>query len=311
MENTKATYTHHALLHRKKRICFSKIAFAVFRRIILITFILITLIPFLWGLSTSLRPADQIVQYPPKLLPERWTIENYVKVVDADRYAEMTDSPAKVVRTTYYLDYFKNSVVVTVLSVALTMLVSTFAGYAASRYDFRGKNTLMFLILSGMAIGRFTNAMPLYFFSIKTNLYDTVWILVLSYAAFISPLITWLMRSYFDTIPRAIEEAAKIDGCSMWKAFCSVVMPVMTPAVIAGTIISLSYAWNEFILAMVLTKNMRTLPVNLYLFITDMGVEWGSLTAAAFLSIVPILIIFFALQKYFIQGLTAGTNTGM
>ena len=71
----------------------------------------------------------------------------------------------------------------------------------------------------------------------------------------------------------------------MWKAFCSVVMPVMTPAVIAGTIISLSYAWNEFILAMVLTKNMRTLPVNLYLFITDMGVEWGSLTAAAFLSI--------------------------
>lgn len=291
---------------RYSKFSWSKLFLGVFKYTTLSIVLIATILPFLWGLSTSLRPHSEIVSYPPKILPTNWTIENYVKVIDAERYAKMTNSN-KVIKTTYYWDYVKNSVVIALLSVILSMLASTFAGYAASRYNFKGKSFLMFLILSGMAIGRFTNAMPLYFFSVKTKMFDTIWILVLSYAAFISPLITWLMQSYFDTIPKSLEEAAKIDGCNTWTAFWRVVIPVMTPAIIAGSIIALQSSWNEFIISMVMTKTTRTLPVHLYLYITDMGVEWGSLTAAAFLLMVPVLVIFFALQKYFIQGLTAGT----
>jgi multiple sugar transport system permease protein len=277
---------------------------------VLIAIILLTVLPFIWGLSTSLRPSNEIVSYPPKIFPTRWTLENYVKVVDANAYLKMTGGAGKVVKTKYYWDYVKYSMIISAFAVALSMLASSFAGYAASRYNFRGKNVLMFLILAGMAIGRFTNAMPLYFFSVKMGLFDTIWILVISYAAFITPLVTWLMQSYFDTIPKSIEEAAKIDGCNTWTTFWRVIIPVMGPAIVAGSIISLSYAWNEFILSLVMTKNIRTLPVQLYLFINDMGVDWGSLTAAAFLSMIPILIVFFALQKYFLQGLTAGTLGG-
>lgn len=260
----------------------------------LLILIAITLIPFLWALSTSFKPPADILVPVPKVVPERWTLANYAKVLSSQGYGK----------------YMLNSITVSLCSVGLTVITSLFAGYAASRYNFRGKNLIMFLILAGMAIGRFTNAMPLYFFSVKTGLFDTFWMLTLAYAAFNTPLVTWLMQSYFNTIPKTLEEAALLDGCSRWKAFWRIVVPIMRPSILAGAIIALTYSWNEFILALVLTKEMRTIPVSLYMYITDMGVDWGSLTAASFLSMIPVLIVFFALQKYFLQGLTAGSLAG-
>lgn len=254
----------------------------------------VILIPFFWALSTSLKPPSDILVSVPKVIPERFTLGNYIKVLTAPGYRK----------------YMLNSITVSIASVALTVVTSLFAGYAASRYNFRGKNLIMFLILAGMAIGRFTNATPLYFFSIKTGLYDSFLMLTLAYAAFNTPLVTWLMQSYFNTIPKDLEEAALIDGCTRWKAFWRIVVPIMRPSILAGAIIALTYSWNEFILALVLTKEMRTVPVSLYMYITDMGVDWGSLTAASFLSMIPILIVFFTLQKHFLQGLTAGSLAG-
>jgi ABC-type glycerol-3-phosphate transport system permease component len=270
------------------------IASSILKYGLILLFIFITILPFLWALSTSLRPLSEILSTPPRLLPSAYTLKNYLTVLLAPGFPQ----------------YMFNSIIVSGLSVCISVLASMLAGYAASRYSFKGKNLVLFLILAGMAIGRFTNAIPLYFFSIRMGLFDTIFILVVSYAAFITPLITWLMQSYFDTIPRSLEEAAKIDGCNPWMAFWRVVVPAMKPAIVAGSIISLTYAWNEFILALVLTKNMRTLPVSLYFFITDMGVDWGSLTAASFILIIPILAVFLLLQKYFLQGLTAGTLGG-
>ena len=117
------------------------------------------------------------------------------------------------------------------------------------------------------------------------------------------------MQSYYRTIPRTLEEAAKLDGCNSWTAFWKVIVPIMKPSIIAGGIIAATNAWNEFILALNLTKSesMRTLPVALHLFQTDYGVEWGALSAASVISIFPIVAIFLILQKYFVQGMTAGT----
>lgn len=259
----------------------------------ILAFVLCTLAPFLWTLSTSLKSKQDILTYPPQLIPADVTFDNYINV-----YLEGGFSW-----------YVMNSLIVTLLSVILTVIASLFAGYAAARFEFPGKEMIMFLILAGMAIGRFANVIPMYFLSIEMNLFDTYTILVLSSAAFIIPLVTWLMQAYFKTIPRALEEAARIDGCNGWTAFWRVLVPVMKPAIVAGIVISMANAWNEFILALTLTRSpeMRTVSVALNFFMTEYGVEWGALSAASIISLLPILIIFFLLQRYFIQGLTAGT----
>ena len=260
---------------------------------IVIVYILCTLAPFLWTLSTSLKPPEEILLYPPTLIPADWTLHNYVRVLTEAGFSR----------------YVLNSVIVTVLSVAVTVVASLFAGYAAARFQFPGKELIMFLILAGMAIGRFANVIPLYFLSIKLGLIDTYTILVISSTAFIIPLITWLMQAYFKTIPRELEEAAKIDGCNNWMAFWKVLVPAMKPSIVAGAIIAMAYTWNEFILALTLTRSteMRTISVALNFYMSELGIRWESLSAAAIISMVPVLIVFFLLQRYFIQGLTAGT----
>ncbi|WP_368280047.1 carbohydrate ABC transporter permease [Enterocloster citroniae] len=262
-------------------------------QIVLLMFVILTLVPFLWTISTSLKETGEILSYPPSLLPKRVTLHNYIKVLTQDNF----------------LRFMLNSAIVTVLSIAVTLLVSMFAGYGAARFHFPGKGFIMFMILTGMAVGRFANAMPMYFMANRLGLLDTYIILVFVYSAFIIPLVTWLMQSYYRTIPKSLEEAAKLDGCNSWGAFWRVIVPIMKPSLIAGGIIAATNAWNEFILALNLTKSqdMRTLPVALHLFQTDYGVEWGALSAASIISILPILIVFLMLQKYFVQGMTAGT----
>jgi multiple sugar transport system permease protein len=258
-----------------------------------ILFILCTLAPFLWTLSTSFKTPQEILAYPPKLIPTDWSLQNYISVLTEGGFSR----------------YVLNSVIVTLLTVVLTVIASLFAGYAAARFEFPGKGMIMFLILAGMAIGRFANVIPLYFLSIKLNLFDTYAILVISSAAFIIPLVTWLMQAYFKTIPKELEEAARIDGCNNWTAFWRILVPVMRPSIVAGIVITMANAWNEFILALTLTRSpeMRTISVALNFYMTEYGVQWGLLSAASIISILPILIVFFLLQRYFIQGLTAGT----
>ena len=266
------------------------------RHLLLLGFVVIILAPFLWSLNTSLKPLSEILSYPPTLFPAKIFLGNYINVLSQNEFRR----------------FILNSAIVTLFSVILTLLVSLFAGYAAARYNFPAKEFLMLLLLAGMAIGRFANVIPLYFLAIKLKLFDTYLMLVLAYSAFITPLITWLMQSYFKTIPVAIEEAAKIDGCNTWKSFWMVVVPIMKPPIVAGAVITMSRAWNEFILALTLTRSSdkRTLPVGLHFFLTDYGVEWGPLTAASILSIIPILIVFLWLQRYFLQGFTSGTLGG-
>lgn len=263
------------------------------KHLFLILFIILTMLPFFWSLSTSFKSTGEILSYPPSLFPEKPTFANYLKVLFQDNF----------------INYIKNSTIVTIITVVVTLLVSMLAGYGAARFRFPGKSLIMFIILSGMAIGRFANAMPMYFVAINFDLLDTYIILVFVYSAFIIPLVTWLMQSYYRTLPKTLEEAAKLDGCSNWSAFWYVIAPLMKTSLVAGGIIAATNAWNEFILALNLTKSeaMRTLPVALHLFQTDYGVEWGSLSAASIISILPLLIVFLFLQKYFVQGMTAGT----
>jgi multiple sugar transport system permease protein len=255
----------------------------------------IILTPFLWSLSTSLKVKADILRMPPKLFPWPVTLENYHGILTAG-----------------FPRYLLNSAIVAVCSAVVVVLVSIHAGYAAARYEFRGKSAMLFLILTGMAMGELSTVLPLYFFGSQLRILDTYGVLILANSAFIAPLAIWFLQGYFRSIPPQMEEAALIDGTTRAGALYRIVLPSALPGLVTVSLISFIHSWNEFILALVLTSSstMRTVPVGIHLFLTDYGVEWGSITAAGILSIVPVLVLFLLLQRHFLRGLTAGATTG-
>lgn len=256
---------------------------------------LVVLTPFLWSLSTSLKVEQDVLAFPPQFIPWRATLENYREVL-----------------TTGFPRYLWNSFIVSSCTVLVVLAVSIHAGYAVARYEFPGKSLMLFFILAGMAMGELATVLPLYFFASNLQIVDTYLVLVVANSAFIAPLGIWFMQGYFRSIPPQMEEAALIDGTGRLGALYRIVLPSAAPGLVTVSLISFVASWNEFILALVLTSsgNMRTVPVGVHLYMTDYGVQWGNITAAGILSIVPILALFLLLQKHFLRGLTAGSTTG-
>ena len=255
----------------------------------------IVLAQFFWSLSTSFKLKDDILRMPPRLLPVPATLENYHGILTAG-----------------FPRYLLNSTIVALCSVVVVVLVSVHAGYAAARYEFKGKSAMLFLILTGMAMGELSTVLPLYFFGSRLRILDTYGVLILANSAFIAPLAIWFLQGYFRSIPPQMEEAALIDGSTRAGALYRIVLPSAMPGLVTVCLISFVHSWNEFILALVLTSSgtMRTVPVGIHLFLTDYGVDWGSITAAGVLSILPVLLLFLLLQRHFLRGLTAGATTG-
>ncbi len=256
----------------------------------------IILTPFLWSLSTSLKEPADVLAMPPTFIPSPFTLENYIGVLRSG-----------------FGRYLLNSTVVALSSVAVVLLVAVHAGYAVARYEFLGKTAMLFLILSGMAMGELSTVLPLYFFGNQLGILDTYLILVIANSAFISPLAIWFLQGYFRAIPVQLDEAAMLDGATRLGALYRIVLPSAKPGLITVSLIAFVNSWNEVILALVLTSSstMRTAPVGLHFFLTDYGVQWGSLTAAGILSTLPVLVLFLLLQRHFVRGLTAGATTGL
>lgn len=256
---------------------------------------LVILTPFLWSLSTSLKIEQDVLAFPPQFIPWRATLENYREVL-----------------TSGFPRYLWNSFIVSSFTVLVVLAVSIHAGYAVARYEFPGKSLMLFFILAGMAMGELATVLPLYFFASNLQIVDTYLVLVIANSAFIAPLGIWFMQGYFRSIPPQMEEAALIDGTGRLGALYRIVLPSAAPGLVTVSLISFVASWNEFILALVLTSSggMRTVPVGVHLYMTDYGVQWGNITAAGILSIVPVLVLFLLLQKHFLRGLTAGSTTG-
>ncbi len=259
---------------------------------LLVGAVLLFLSNFLWAVSTSLKAPGEILSYPPSLLPKELTFENYVRVLNGD-----------------FLRWFVNSAVVAFGTIAVVLGVSIPAAYGATRFTFRGQTAMLFVILVGMAIGQVATVVPFYFGASRLGLIDTYLVLILAYSIWLTPISVWLLRGYFKSIPTELDEAAMIDGCTRFGAMVRVILPLTRPAIAAAAMIVFVYSWNEFILAVVLTGSdeMRTIPVGLHMFLATYGVDWGGITSAALISIVPILMLFLVLQRQFIEGLTAGT----
>lgn len=252
------------------------------------------LLPFCLALATSLQPAG--AENMATFLPWPLSLENYETVLVGG-----------------FGRFILNSAIVAVCSVVVVLFVSIHAGYAVARYEFVGKTLLLFVILSGMALGELSAVVPLYFFGSQLGILDTYVILILANSAFISPLTIWFLQGYFRSIPVQLDEAALLDGAGRLGALYRVVLPASRPGLVTVSLLAFIGAWNEVLLALVLTssESMRTAPVALHFFMTDYGVQWGSLTAAAVITTVPVLGLFLFLQRHFVRGLTAGATTGL
>ena len=205
-----------------------------------------------------------------------------------------------------------NSLVVSVVTAAVGVVLATTAGYAMSRFTFPGRDAGMALFLVTQMFPGVVMAIPLYILLDELGLLNSLLGLALVYATTAIPFCTWNLKSYFDTIPRELEEAAIMDGASRWTIFTRISLPLAKPALVVTALFSFMTAWNEFILAATFLSDERafTLPVVLQSYVGDFGTEWGRFAAGAILVSVPVMALFFALQRHLVEGLTSGGVKG-
>lgn len=259
-----------------------------------------TLYPVLWVVKMALSPS-QGFETGVLPIPTAVTLDNFVAVVGT------TDEDGWL-----FGRQLLNSLVVSVLTAALGLALSTTAAYALSRWDFPGKDRSMGAFLVTQMFPGVVMLIPLYLLLDVLHLLDSLLGLVLVYATTSVPFSVWTLKGYFDTIPRELEEAALLDGASRWTTFTKVILPLARPALAVTGLFSFMTAWNEFILAATLIGDPRafTLPVVLQRYVDAYSTEWGHFAAGAILVSVPVVGLFFVLQRHFVEGLTAGGVKG-
>jgi multiple sugar transport system permease protein len=248
--------------------------------------------PVVWGILTSLKVPTQVVTYPPALLPRPPTLENFVAVWNESSFPV----------------YFRNSLMVTAASVIVSLLLAVHAAYGLARFHFRGKTLLMLGILATSMIPGIAILVPLYNLSVHVKLYNTLTGMILVYTAWNVPLIVWLLKGFFEKVPRELEEAALMDGCGRYRVFYLIVLPLARPGILAASIMAMMAVWNDFLIGFTLavSEQKRLLPFGLYTYISNVGVDWGQLMAATVLALLPVLFAFLLMQKSLVQGLMAG-----
>jgi ABC-type glycerol-3-phosphate transport system permease component len=257
---------------------------------------LFALVPLLWGLSTSFKPPTEVSAWPPTWIPHRPTFDNYVAVFANPKYVR----------------YLLNTLGVTLVVMFIGIVLAAHASWVVARVRFRGKSTMMFLMWATVMIPGVSIIVPMYLLSVDLGLYDTYSVLVIVYCASVIPTLVWLLKGFVTSVPQELEESALIDGSSRAGVFYRIVVPLLRPGFGAAAVLVFVTVWNEFLIgyALVLGDEHRLIQVGVYYFVTDVGIEWGPLMAGMIISVLPIVILFAALQKYFIQGLTGGAVKG-
>jgi multiple sugar transport system permease protein len=263
---------------------------------VIAVYLFITLAPLLWVLSTSFKPNQEAISFPPKFLPDKPTWENYIFV--------LTDPKLSL--------SLLNSLLVSVGSTVLSVTVSALAGFAFARYDFKGKNLIMSVILGLFMIPVVINIIPLYIMLANIGLLNSLGALVMTFQILIIPLNIFLLKNYFESLPRELEEAALIDGCSRLGSLVRITIPLSLPGFLIAAILSFRFSWNEFVLPVVLSNKPESMifQVALYQFISLYRIDWGYLTAGINIALIPVVVLMLIFQKRMIKGLTLGALKG-
>ena len=263
--------------------------------IVLVFFLIITFIPLLWLVISSFKTNLELINKP-FLLPKVWQIQNYINAF------QLSDLHL----------LFLHSIIVSVFATALNIFVASMASYALSRFRFGLNNVILSIILAGVLIPIIALMVPYFQLISKIGIYDSLWALILTYAAINLPISVFLIHGFMGTVPKELEEAGLIDGCSFWQRYARIVIPLSRLGVVtAGTFVFL-YAWNEFIYALLLTSSVRarTLQLGIRFFKSQFRAEYTSMYAALVVTIIPSILVYVLLHDKIIQGLSSGAVKG-
>lgn len=272
------------------RLTFSAAVLKVFMWTFLLGLVVVVAYPLLWMVLSGLKTNAEIFGNP-FALPIEWNWENYAKAWNRG-----------------VSDYLTMSVLVTVTSTIATVFISAWAAYALSRIQIPFSRTVLTIILGGLMLAPAVALVPLVQMMQSLGLYNTFWALLVLYTAFRIPFTTFLIRAYMIDLPREIDEAAAVDGASRWLTFWRVILPMCKPVIVSTIILHILFAWNEYLFAMVFTSGsgVQTLPIGLTSLMAKHGTEYPVVFAGMVIAALPVVLLFFFGQRYFIKGLADG-----
>jgi multiple sugar transport system permease protein len=206
-----------------------------------------------------------------------------------------------------FMHYYRNSLVVAILTTVLCLIIAVPGAYAFATFNFKKKNDLSFWVLTTRMAPPILVIVPFYLLFKQFQLLDTVTGLVLIYTTFNLAFVVWMMKGFFEGMPRDIEEAARVDGATRLRCFLTIIVPLAAPGLIASSIFTFIMSWNEYFYALILTgSNAQTVPVAINAYITFEGIRWGEIAAAGILILIPVVLFGILVQKYLVRGLTMG-----
>ena len=260
--------------------------------------IIYTAFPILWMLSNSFKTRLDVFSMPPIWFPEEPTLSSYIK--------NFSERP--------YLLFMRNSLIVGTLTTLFSVAIGTLAGYALARFRYPGnmKFHLSFWILSTRMIPPIVTIIPLFIFFMFVGLVNTKTSLIIAYTAFNVPFVVWMMKGYFQEIPRELEESAMVDGDTGIGAFFRIVLPLARPGLAATAIFTMILSWNELLFALILTDTPRvnTLPIGMAGRVGEYRIEWAEISSIAIVAGLPLIIFAFVLQRHLVRGLSFGAVRG-
>lgn len=264
--------------------------------IVLLAIAFLWIYPFLWMISASFKTQEDFFRDRLSLIPSEFTLDNIIRVWTKGNFGV----------------YFFNTVVVTVCTVLLVLIMTNTAGYVMGRYDFVGKRVIIGIFVASISIPLVSTIIPTYEVVKSMNLVGSRMGLILSGAGGAHVIFLMLFSSFYQQIPKELEAAARIDGCGFFKTFWNVMMPLGKPVAITVIIMETIWTWNAFMLPLVLTLNnpsSRTLAVGMYAFKGENVVDWTGIAAGGTIAVVPIIIVFIAMQKYFVDGIAGAVKS--
>ena len=262
---------------------------------LLILAIIIIFLPLAWMLTVSVRPNLEVMKMPPDWIPQVFTLEGYAKIFSNPRY----------------LLVFLNTTVVSLIVTAISLFLGAMAAYALARFKFAGQRTVLMFLITTQMFPLVLLCIPYFRIFITLGLYDTRTSLVIVYLTFTLPFCILMLRSYFMNIPRDIEEAAMVDGCTRLGAVFRTLVPMSYPAFIGAGLYTFLLAWNEFLFAVVLIESWenRVLTMAIYSLMAEFVTDWNAMMAFSVLASLPLVVAFIFLQRFMVQGMTAGALT--
>jgi N,N'-diacetylchitobiose transport system permease protein len=252
--------------------------------------------PVYWMLTTSFKKREDVLSTEPRILPESFTLDSYREAFSREGFYSS----------------LRNSLIVVLITVLISLFLATFASVAIARMKFRGKRSFITTLLIVQMLPLSALIIPLFLLLTKLQVTNTIGGLAITYVAFILPFTIWTLRGFLANIPYDIEEASLVDGCTRLQAYRYVLLPLMAPGLVATAIFAFIQAWNEFLLAYIImqSQDKLTLPVWLAGFTTRTGTDWGPLMAASTVTAIPVVIFFSLIQKRIATGVTSGAVKG-